>query len=352
MKNYKYLFPIAICVILSSLLSASFYQKNVAAMQAEAESLLVHTLTGEVRKKVVEANLFCLYASHSDTVPLTIHVTTEQGVKLYKVDPEKSRKNISQNPRERSLHTLVCEESPLLADSLNKLWIDTLRARQIYASTAVRVSAATLYDQTVVSTSTGDSEFVTSSVCFVAYIGSGCEIEVTGLLKYSWWDVCLYRWSPFLWVGAGVVLALFLLYLFYRLTHRPAKIEVIKEKVVREVVREVPVPVCVKKPDNINLKIYQLQPGLLFDARKQVLLLNGVEKVLAPQSCVILKLFLDAPDYTLTDSEILNGLWGKKDSTIKNFTAACVRLRKSLSEVGFEVLFKRVENNQYRMIVC
>lgn len=349
MKNNKYIFLIALSVILSFLLSAHFYQRNVTAMQAQAEELFVATLTSELHKKVVEADMPHFFITHSDTIPLTICITTEQGKKVYKVDAVKSRKNISRNPRERSLHTIVCEENPLSADSLNRHWADTLRMQNIYARTAMRVSAVTLQDKTVVSTSPG---YVVSSPRFVSYIGNRCEIEVSGCVAYSWWAVCLFDWFPFLWSGIGVLSAFFLLCFFYRLTHRPPKIEVVKEEVVREVIKEVPVPVCVKKTDNVSLKIYQLQPNLLFDAHKQVLVWNGVEKALAPQSCVILKTFLDATDYTLADTEILNSVWGKQDASIKNFTAACARLRNSLSEVGYSVLFKRVGSNQYRMIVC
>lgn len=348
MKNKKYIFLIAFSVTLSFLLSTHFYQKNVTAMQAQAEELFVATLTSELHKKVVDANLFYSSLRRSDTIPLTICITTEQGEKVYKVDPTKSRKNISQNPVERSLHTIVCEENPLSADSLNRRWTDTLRIQNIYASTAMRVSAVTLQDKTLVSTSPG---YVASSPRFVSYIGNRCEIEVTGCLAYSWWAVCLFDWFPFLWSGVGVLSAFFLLYLFYCLTHRPPEIEVVKEEVIREVIKEVPVPVCVKELDNVNLKIYQLQPNLLFDAHKQVLVWNGTEKALAPQSCVILRTFLDATDYTLTDTEILHSVWGKKDASIKTFTAACARLRNSLSEVGYSVLFKRVGSNQYRMIV-
>lgn len=348
MKTNKYILLIALSVTLSFLLSTRFYQKNVTAMQAQAEELFVATLTSELHKKVAEANMPYSYVRSSDTIPLTICIRTEQGEKVYKVDPTKSRRNISQQSIERSLHTIVCEENPLSADSLNRRWADTLRTQNIYARTAMRVSAVTLEDKTLVSTSPG---YLASSPCFVYYIGNRCEIEVTGCVAYSWWAVCLFDWFPFLWSGIGVLSAFFLLYFFYRLTHRPPEIEVIKEEVIREVVKEVPVPVRVKESDNVNLKIYQLQSNLLFDAHKQVLVWNGVEKTLAPQSCIILRTFLDAPDYTLTDTEILHSVWGKKDTSIKTFTAACARLRNSLSEVGYSVLFKRVGSNQYRMIV-
>lgn len=351
MKNYTYIFLIGLFVASSSLLSVDFYQKNASAMRAQAEDLFVRTLTGELHRKVVRASLFHYSKVNSDTIPLIIRITTEDGVKIYKVDAKKSRKNISQNRQERSLHTIVCEESPLLPDSLNKLWADALRARKNDARTAVRVSVVTLQDVATVSTSGGGSSCDASSPRFVSYVGSRCEVEVTGCLAYSWWTVCLYHWSPFLWIWVAVVSMLLLLYLFYRFTHRPAEIKVVKEEVIREVIKEVPVPVYVKELASVNLKVYQLQPGLLFDARKQVLVWNGIEKGLTPQSCKILAIFLDAPDYTLTDDEILSKVWGKQVATMKNFTSSCARLCNSLNKVGFSIFFKRVGHNQYRMIV-
>lgn len=363
MRNNKYLLFIGLLVVLSSLLSIYFYQRNATAMRVQAEYFFVRTLTSELQKKVVILKLphFASRPS-SDTIPLTLRITTVEGVKIYKVDAEKSRKNISHNPMERSLHSIVWEENPLSLDTLNQLWADTLRGLKIYAITTMRVSITTLHDKTLTSASTGDNRHVAYSSRFVSYVGNRCEIEVAGLLKHSWWAVCLYHWSPFLWILVGVVFILFLSRSFYRLTHRPAKMEIIKEEVIREVIvekeviceviKEVPVSIFVKELDDVKLKLYQLQPGLIFDARKQVLVLNGVDKDLASQSCVILNIFLDAPDYTLTDTEIIEKVWGKRDASMKDFTAACARLRISLAKVGFSVLFKRVERDQYRMVIC
>lgn len=351
MKNNKYLLFIGILVVFSSLLCISFYQKNATAMRTQAENIFVHILTSELHKKVVELKLPFSSWSNSDTVPLTIRITNAEGVKVYKVDAEKSRKNISHNSMERSLHSIVWEESPLSLDTLNKLWADTLHMLKIYAKTTTCVSTNTLSGKALTSVSVGDNGRIDFSPHFVFYVGNRCEIEVTGFLEHSWWMVCLYHWSPFLWILAGVALILFLSRSFYLLTHRPTKIEILKEEVICEVIKEVPVSVYVKELDNVKPKVYQLQSELLFDAHRQVLVLNGADKNLAPQSCVILKLFLDAPNYTLTDTEILKKVWGKREATIKDFTVACARLRNSLEKAGFSVLFRRVGHDQYRMII-
>lgn len=369
MKNSKYILLIGILVALSTLLSIFFYQRNATAMQAEVENVFVRILASELRKNLEKLNLSHLSWSTSDTIPLTVRIATAEGVKTYKVDAEKSRKNISQHLLERSLHSVVWIKSPLSLDTLNRLWADTLHMLKVDAKTMIRVSMITLHADTLTSASTGDNNRFTFSSRFASYIGNRCEIEVTGFWEHSWWVVCLYHWPPFLWILIGALLLFFLSRTFYQLMHRPAKIEIVREEVICEVIkevtheiivekeviceviREVSVPIFVKELDDVKLNIYKLRPDLLFDSRKQILVLNGENKALAPQSCFILKIFLDAPNYTLTDTEILEKLWGKRGGTMKDFTAAYARLQKSLNKVGLSVVFKRVENEQYRFII-
>ena len=50
---------------------------------------------------------------------------------------------------------------------------------------------------------------------FVVYLGERCEIEVSGLLFYTWWSVCRYHFFPFgMIVGIALCLVVFLIYLF------------------------------------------------------------------------------------------------------------------------------------------
>ena len=100
------------------LISMHFYQRNMEAMYTETEYLLKEVLNEELHRKQLELNMFYVSRIVVDTVPLTIRVTTSEGVKTYTVDLQKSKKNISQSMAERSWHSIVCMKSCLSTDSL------------------------------------------------------------------------------------------------------------------------------------------------------------------------------------------------------------------------------------------
>lgn len=338
-------------IALSFLIGTYFYQRNVSAMRVEAESLFVHTLTSELQKRKEMLSLPNFSSRENpDTIPLVVYITTEEGRRMYKVDAVKSRKNISRNSGERFLHSVVCEKSPLPPDTLSGLWSEVLHAHKIRAKAAVRIVATDLHGKTSTFRSLGGSESASSTFCAVSYVGSRCEIEVIGFLEYLWTGVYLYDWLPFLWLAIGDVLIIFLSCSFYKLMRRPAKIQVVEVPYPVVVEKEVPLKIYVKEMNQVDA--YQLRPGLLLDNREQILLLDGKRIGLASQSYHVLKLFWDAPDHTLTDDEILDGVWAKKGAaTIKDFTVANNRLRKALGKVGFFIDFRRVDGYKYRMIV-
>lgn len=330
-------------VVLSLVLVRYYYRQNEQSMHQQAESLFVDILKSEFEKKKKELDLpvFSFQQTATDTVALSIRVKTATGEREYNVDPEKSRKNISSYMNERFLSSVVCEKNPLLVDSIQARWSEAIRAHRIDAFSSVHLLATDLYGNTTSMVSLANCHPSSFQAVFTSYIGCRCEVEVKGVLHYSWWAVCLYRCAPFLWIIIGSILVVVLFHLFYLLTHRPPKIKVIEKEVIK----------WVKGFENKKGYSYQLRPELFFDPQKQVLLWNGKEVLLAPQSCVILKLFLDAPDYTMSDEEILKGIWGNdKTATMKRFTVTYSRLCISLGKVNCPVTFKRVGSNQYRML--
>lgn len=74
------------------LISMHFYQRNMEAMYTETEYLLKEVLNEELHRKQLELNMFYVSRIVVDTVPLTIRVTTSEGVKTYTVDLQKSKK--------------------------------------------------------------------------------------------------------------------------------------------------------------------------------------------------------------------------------------------------------------------
>lgn len=295
-----------------------------------ADSCFVNVLTSELESKQKDMNIPYFAACSSDSIPKEIRITTAEGTKTFRIDPAKSRRNVSRSSILRGLHSVICEESPLSPDTLNALWVTSLGTNEISAVTSVHISITDFHENVSYLTSWDTVAAVPSSMAFTSYAGDRCEIEICGFMQYSFWQVIWFHWMPFLGLCVVTMPLLLFLYYIYRVSRRPGKVEVVVE----------------------GVGLYQLYSGLQFDAKRQVLL-KGVEVInLAPQSCIILKLFLDAAEYTLSDEEILNGVWAKdKTSSIRRFSVASSRLCNVLKKQGFLIEFKRVDTSHYRMLL-
>lgn len=315
-------------VLISFLFGAYFYRKNLSEMRAIGETCFMQTVNAELEKKQKLLNLpFSSYGVCTDTIPLTIRITTEKGTRKFRVDEQKSRKNVSRILTIRSIHSLVCEESPLSADSLAALWTQSLAAKEVNAEVSIRIAVTDFDGKATFFFSEGKShEDFPSTLASVTYVGNRCEIEVCGFMYSSFKQIIFYHWYPFLWILLGAIVFSSLLYYVYRLMQRLVRVET-------------------------DANIYQLRPGLLFDTHQQILL-RGKEKIrMAPQSSLILKLFLDAPEHTLSYKEIIEGVWKEdKSATIRRFTVASSKLCNVLEKYDCSIDFKRVGTECYRLI--
>ena len=155
-----------------------------------------------------ELDLPCVSMNVSGaTAPWTrLSVKTEFGTKDYVVDVKKDLKNISSDFNERSLHSVVCMEKQLSADTLNRIWADSLRARHIVAKTSIQIVTADS-SKCIRSEGSCDNDCFVSPI-WVAYVGHECEVEVAGFLSSTCWSVI--RYSSFLFVQRKVVILILL----------------------------------------------------------------------------------------------------------------------------------------------
>lgn len=213
-------------IVISFLTGTYFYRKNLSEMRAIGETSFIHTLTVELEKKQKQLNIpFSSLGIVTDTIPLTIRIITKEGMKTFKVDSAKSRKNLSQILKMRSIHSLICEESPLSADSLNRSWFQSLHMQGINVETSICLSIMDLYENVSHSRSKGKSYAASGScLAFVTYVGDRCEIKVSGFIPYSFWQVIFYHTCPFLWILLGVIILFSILYYIYWLMRRPPKV--------------------------------------------------------------------------------------------------------------------------------
>ena len=361
MKYIRLLLCIGGIVLLAFLVSLYFFQRNRKLMHIKAESLFTQVLKDELKKKGEELDLLYSFSGiSSDTVSLIISIMTETGSRQYKVDAGKSRKNLSQIPRERSLHSVICSEKQLSPMTLSRAWADSLQAQHILARAAIQIVTTDLENNTLYKKSRTVS--LSPKLKFVVYLGERCEIEVSGLLFYTWWSVCRYHFFPFgMIVGIALCLIVYLIYLF-RVKNRLFKIQserwLLAEKLKRreeklvelasirdQYAQQVEMQRSDAREKDILLKdleqksrvyeaqiaelkkakellgtkslVYKLSPILTFDAYKKILVCNEEIIPLNLQSSTLLLAFLNATDCQLTREEIEKCLSGRSRECLR-----------------------------------
>ena len=361
MKYIRLLLCILGIVLLAFLVSLYFFQRNRKLMHIKAENLFTQVLKDEMKKKGEELDLFYSFSGiSSDTIPLTISIMTETGSRQYKVDAGKSRKNLSQISRERSLHSVICSEKQLSPMTLSQTWADSLQTRHILARAAIQIVTTDLENNTLYKKSRTVN--LSPELKFVVYLGERCEIEVSGFLYYTWWSVCRYHFFPFgMIVGIALCLIVYLIYLF-RVKNRLFKIQserwLLAEKLKRreeklvelasirdQYAHQIEVQRSDAREKDILLKdleqkskayegqiaelkkakellgtkslVYKLSPILTFDAYKKILVCNEEIIPLNLQNSTLLLAFLNATDCQLTREEIEKCLSGRSRECLR-----------------------------------
>lgn len=361
MKYIRLLLSIGAIVLLAFLISYYFFQRNKKLMRIKAENLFTQVLKDEMKKKGEELDLFYSFSGiSSDTVSLTVLIMTETGSRQYKVDVAKSRKNLSQISRERSLHSVICSEKQLSPMTLSQTWADSLQTQHILARVAIKIVTTDLENRTLYRKS--QTVNLSPELKFVVYLGERCEIEVSGFLFYTWWSVCRYHFFPFgMIVGIALCLIVYLIYLF-RVKNRLFKIQserwllaeklkrreeklvelasirdqcahqiemqrsdarekdmLLKDLEQKSKVYEGQIAELNKAKELLGTKslIYKLSPILTFDAYKKILVCNGEIIPLNLQSSTLLLAFLNATDCQLTREEIEKCLSGRSRECLR-----------------------------------
>ena len=361
MKYIRLLLSIGVIVLLAFLISYYFFQRNKKLMRIKAENLFTQVLKDEMKKKGEELDLFYSFSGiSSDTVSLTVLIMIETGSRQYKVDVAKSRKNLSQISRERSLHSVICSEKQLSPMTLSQTWADSLQTQHILARVAIEIVTTDLENRTLYRKS--QTVNLSPELKFVVYLGERCEIEVSGFLFYTWWSVCRYHFFPFgVIVGMTLCLIVFLIYLFRVRKHLfktqserwllAEKLKRREEKLVElasirdQYAHQIEVQRSDAREKDILLKdleqkskvyegqiaelnkakellgtkslIYKLSPILTFDAYKKILVCNGEIIPLNLQSSTLLLAFLNATDCQLTREEIEKCLSGRSRECLR-----------------------------------
>lgn len=238
MRPIKLIWGIGGTLLVALLIGCYFYQRSNEMMRVESKNLFIQALKGEMLRMERELDLSCVSMNVSGaTAPWTrLSVKTEFGTKDYVVDVKKDLKNISSDFNERSLHSVVCMEKQLSADTLNRIWADSLRMRHIVAKTSVQVVSADS-SKCIRSEGSCDNNCFVSPI-WIAYVGNECEVEVAGFLSSTCWSVIRYSSSSFvLIVGVTFILFAFFYYVYKvkkHLSDSEVEEELLKERLEKE----------------------------------------------------------------------------------------------------------------------
>ena len=330
------------------------YDFKVVKLKEKARNAFIGAVDQELRNRSVDGD--CSFnldakAAMSAEIPDSVYFEDETGKRWYRLDPKKNRMNITNNSTLRALHSFAFGKKELLADSLNAVWNEQLRKSNIFLESALCVSLINI-DGSIKSQNTCWNEWCNSSnLVFTFYIGYACEIEVMGYLHYTLWgmiykEVLLY-----------LLLYIVLVYGFYKsfivlrrkLYSLPNK-EIIEIEVIKEVPVEVPV---IKVVQNIDATIhsYKLNERSIFYSERNILVVDGVEKKIQPQTCRILELFLEEKDhkYMLEYSVIMDKLWPDGSGNTLRMHKAVDRLRALFKENDLSINIQR-KNSAYQLI--
>ncbi|WP_349952965.1 helix-turn-helix domain-containing protein, partial [Bacteroides faecis] len=322
------------------------YDFKVVKLKEKARNAFIGAVDQELRNRSVDGD--CSFnldakAAMSAEIPDSVYFEDETGKRWYRLDPKKNRMNITNNSTLRALHSFAFGKKELLADSLNAVWNEQLRKSNIFLESALCVSLINI-DGSIKSQNTCWNEWCNSSnLVFTSYIGYACEIEIIGYLCYSVWSI-MYK-EIFLYLLLYIVLV----YGFYKsfivlrrkLYSLPNK-EIIEIEVIKEVPVEVPV---IKVVQNIDATIhsYKLNERSIFYSERNILVVDGVEKKIQPQTCRILELFLEEKDhkYMLEYSVIMDKLWPDGSGNTLRMHKAVDRLRALFKENDLSINIQR-----------
>lgn len=308
---------------------------------AAAEKTFVEALNLEIRKRaetpvpMVSKN-FVQKQKLEEPIPDSVTITSEYGRRTYRIPRRKYDYSIVKRHEERGMLSVLFEEHPLSADTLNMLWDSLLVERQIPVTSQIRYSLTDLQEHVSVMSSKSPKKALQTDSLVSRYMGYRCEMEVTGFVVYD--NRTVFGGAQWLggllpWLIFGLLIAAYdrLCACFNRWF---VKKEVVVEKEIIIKEKEVVVDRVVRAVDEeaVHAKLYKLKEGVYFNSETNAVATDeAVLANVAPQAAILLKAFFHAENQRLTEEEIRKVLWNDKGESFQ-LHMPLRRLRKVLEE--------------------
>lgn len=314
--------------VVSAVTTAYFlYQSRMEHWKMEARYAFAEVIKREVSKRS-EQDVFFLTSGAKKLSPeperrKAITVISEYGTIEYAIPRYKDSLNIERNWSTRGLYTILFEDHPLKADSLNIAWNGFLQQAGFPGSSLVRLSITDLLGrekQTCSDASVGVSQFDSLTTC---YIGQRCENEISGFIRCPWRNVFLLKDGILL--GAIIALCFLLFFLEKKF------VQFYRRFFVREVVVEKEVPMMALKGTDVH--IYKFG-DVAFHTDVRILKRGDSVLKLPRQAATLLQLLIEAKGYRLSIGELQGLMWPTGDGSADKLHKAVERLRGYLSQIS------------------
>ena len=267
-----------------------------------------------------------------DDSPKIVTMDVGEGPKEYIVPAYKHYNNIAENPTERLFDSVILEEQPLAADSLNMLWDRLLVKNGISGTGNIRVSVTDL-SENISMTYAKDTRYLPlSDSLFSYYIGYRCEVEVTAFaspFNYSR-SMTLWDWMEIFFLLLSVVFFFWIWTVYNR-----RSVDACEHDNFGSVAAEEEELVVVLK-ETVSC-IYQLGDDVLFDPADRLLKKGNQIKSLLPQVSALLLGLLEADGYCMSISDICLLLWPDGSGRSERVHTVVGRLRSSLAEMSSQI---------------
>ena len=240
--------------------------KEVLLRQLQEDSFEGYLSTSERKRQLEE-------------YPDTVYLTDESGEHGYYLDREKSRRNIAHDPRLRILHSAYLVEHPLVVDSLYGKWQQHLEQQKMFTAFALQFFLSDKDGNTTSCVFPNDLLLEDYIACFDITIGYRCEVELKGFCSFSFFDLVGTRGIIYAFIYWLLIITSIIMLFFLSKKHKNILIPT-------------------------SAHVYQLDQNIIFDADLKKLIVGKEEILMKPQISVLLRHFLEAPEFILKDEEI------------------------------------------------
>lgn len=311
-KQKIYLLLIVLCFgIVFFLVGGQFYYSiRERSFNEKVEETFKEVLLQQLQKSSLEGYFYTNERKgQQGEYPDTIYMTDARGRRAYRLDKEKSNKNITFDPRLRFLHSIYLSEHPLVLDSLYKNWEIHLEQQNLPTSTLALQLFVSDEDEHITS-SIAPNDFILEDATarFNITAGYRCEIELKGFFTPSFFYLIGIKgllYSSIYW--------LFMISIIIALYNRKKNL------------KKIVIPA--------SARIYQLDQNIFFDADQRKLVVGEEEISMNPQTAILLSHFLDSSDHILKDEEIINFFWSEKSNNMPRLHNTIGRLRKVFENI-------------------